>query len=126
MPTTLATGTVLASVSVPAGGTKAAPVAAGVGQVVDLGLHYGGDYFVRFTNGATGPTAAAAATLYGSYDGNDWFEVTTVFGDLVSAGPPSGYVVPIDLPVRYVRGDGWGNTGQAVTITIIVSRVTAL
>jgi hypothetical protein len=116
----------LAATAVPAGGTKLAPNAAGVGATVDLGGHYGAIAIAKFTNGSTGPTLAAGATIYGSHDGVKWFEINTVWGDLVSSGAPQSQPVPVDAPIRYVRADAWGNTGQAVTVEIWVLYTTAI
>lgn len=105
---------VLASVSVPAGGTKASPQAAGIGAAIDCRVHYGGELTFKLTNGASAPTVAPALTFQASPDGAAWFDYYTVGGDVAANSIVSGSL-QLDRGVMYVRAIVYGNATNAVT-----------
>lgn len=126
MAATKSVSTILASVSVPAGGTKVAPNAAGVGFTANISTDYEGELLWKLTNGATPPTIAATITIYVSPDnGANWFEYYSIIGDAIANSVNSG-AIRIDAANMYVKADVYGNTVQAVTAQILVERLTAI
>lgn len=116
--------TVLASVSVPTGGTKAAPNAAGVGATVDCRAYYGGELTYKITNG-TAPGVALSLTFQVSHDGANWSDYYTVAGDTTASSINSGSI-QLDRGVMYLRAIAYGNTTNAVTVEAYLQAVTAL
>lgn len=105
---------VLASVSVPAGGTKTSPQAAGVGPAIDLRNYAGGDLGYSLTNGASAPGAAPTLSIQDSPDGTKWYDYQIVGGDTVASSFSSG-TISIDRKIMYVRVVVYGHTTNAVT-----------
>lgn len=105
---------VLASVSVPAGGTKASPQAAGTGAAVDCRTYYGGELTFKLTNGASAPTVPPALTFQASPDGTAWYDYYTVGGDTVANSVTSGSIA-LDRGVMYARAIVYANATNAVT-----------
>lgn len=125
MALTKAAVTVLASVSVPAGGTKASPNAAGIGAAVDTRAYYGGELTYKITNGASAPGVALSLTFQASHDGSNWYDYFTVAGDTTANSINSGSI-QLDRGVMYVRPIAYGNTTNAVTVESYLQAVTAL
>lgn len=117
--------TVLASVSVPAGGTKASPQAAGTGAAVDCRSYYGGELTCKLTNGASAPAVAPSLTFQTSPDGTAWFDYWTVAGDTV-ANSINSNSIPLDRGVMYARVIVYGNTTNSVTAEAGLQAITAV
>jgi hypothetical protein len=117
--------TVLASVSVPAGGTKVSPNAAGIGAAIDCRTYYGGELAYKITNGSSAPGAAMVVTFQASHDGTAWFDYYTASGDIVASGIYSGSIL-LDRGVMYARIIAYANTTNAVTVEAHLQAVTAL
>jgi hypothetical protein len=126
MPATKAENVILAAVSVAAGGTQAAPVAAGVGATVDTSTDYDMVVSYKFTNGAAGPGVQISITVYGSNDGTRWYEIYSISSKTIAAnGVDSG---SIQCPRSYskIRADVWGNSVQPVTAEVYLQRMTGV
>lgn len=111
-------------------------VAAGTPQraAVDLRTKHGGVLTVKLTNGATGPTAQAVATLMIAHDagtlpatgaaGAVWktLQVLGGGGTTANAVTELAYIVP--QGVMHLQVEIAGNTGQAVTGEAYLSELT--
>jgi hypothetical protein len=116
---------VLASVSVPAGGTKASPQAAGTGAAVDCRAHYGGELTYKLTNTSSAPTVAPSVTFQASPDGTNWFDYYTAGGDTTASSVNTGSI-QLDRGVMYVRVIVYGNATNAVTAEAGLQAITAI
>lgn len=125
MALTKAAVSVLASVSVPAGGTKASPNAAGIGAAVNCTTYYGGELTYKITNGASPPVAAMSLTFQASHDGSNWYDYYTVAGDTV-ANSINSNSIQLDRGVMYLRVIAYANTTNAVMVEANLQAVTAL
>lgn len=125
MPITKSAVAVLASAPIAPGGTKAAPVAAGIGSSIDCRAHYGGELTWKITNGASAPGVAASLTFQVSHDGSIWYDYYTVGGDTVASSINSGSIL-LDRGVMYLRAIAYGNTTNAVTVEANLQAVTGL
>ena len=87
---------------------------------------YGGELYIKLTNGATGPTVAAQAQIWCSPDNSNWYKFggaiqgTTTSSDVVS------WSVQIPRGVEYVKVVSGSNTAQDVTIRVEGTEVTAV
>jgi hypothetical protein len=114
---------VLASQSVAAGSTKAAPAV--TGAAVDCRANYGGELTWKITNGASAPGASGIITFQASHDGTNWFDYHTVGGDTVASSVNSGSAL-LDRGVMYLRAIAYGNTTNPVTVEAQLQAVTGL
>jgi len=112
---------VLAEVSVPAGGTKAAPAAGGASLATSTttlgrsGLNW------RIKNGASAPGAPGIMIIQ-AYDGAKWFDYQPVAGDTVANSEYSGSIV-LEAYVQGVRCICYGHTTNPVTFELTISAV---
>lgn len=113
---------VLASQSVAAGSTKAAPNV--TGSAIDCRTYYGGELTWKVTN-ATAPGVAGAITFQASHDGTNWYDYYTAGGDTVASSVNSGSIL-LDRGVMYLRAIAYGNTTNAVTVEANLQAVTGL
>lgn len=125
MAITKAAVTVLASVPVPAGGTKASPNAAGIGAAVDCRSNYGGQLTWKITNGSSAPGVALSITFQISADGANWVDYHTVAGNTAANGVESNSLT-LERGVMYARVIAYGNTTNAVTAEAGLQAVTAV
>lgn len=113
----------LASASVAAGTTKAAPVAGGA---IDCNNYYGGELTYKITNGANAPTAPCAVTFQISHNGlGDWYDYQTAGGDTIANSVNSGSIL-LESGVMFVRAIAYGNTLNAVTVEAHLQAKTAV
>ena len=117
--------TVLASVSVPAGGTKNSPQAAGIGATIDCRSYYGGELTYKITNGASAPGVAMSVTFQASHDGTAWYDYYTAAGDTTASSINSNSVL-LDRGVMYLRVIAYANTTNAVTVESVLQAITAV
>lgn len=125
MPITKSAVAVLASAPIAPGGTKAAPVAAGIGSSIDCRAHYGGELTWKITNGSSAPGVAGAITFQVSHDGSNWYDYYTAGGDTVASSVNSNSIA-LDRGVMYLRAITYGNTTNAVTVEANLQAVTGL
>jgi hypothetical protein len=109
---------IAAATSNSAGGTT-------TGTAIDLTTKYGGVLTVRITNGATGPTVAASATVLVSYD-NSAFRTYAQVTHNSSNNAVGDWAWDIPPGVMYLRVDVSGNTAQAVTCEAILQELTTI
>lgn len=87
---------------------------------------YGSVLYIKFTNGATGPTVAASAQIWFSPDNSNWYQ----FGGRISGNTTNNGVeswsIEVPIGVEYVKVVSGSNTGQNVTIRVEGSEVTAV
>ncbi|MCK5217869.1 MAG: hypothetical protein KAJ93_08770 [Methanosarcinales archaeon] len=87
---------------------------------------YGGELYIKITNGATGPTIAAEAQIWASPDNSNWYEFggpvvgTTGNSEIVS------HAINIPVGIEHVKVVSGSNTGQNVTIRVEGSEITAI
>ena len=87
---------------------------------------YGGELYIKITNGGTGPTIAAEVQVEVSPDNSNWYKLP---GPLISSlgnGIVSSWPVPINAATKYVKTVSGSNTGQDVVIRVEGSEITAL
>jgi hypothetical protein len=132
MASTKASVTILAAVSVAAGGTKGAPATGGTGSWVAINTGYGGSLGYSILNGASAPGVAGTITIQMSPDNGttvfDWYSIsgdTNIYNSSTLLGLTTG---ALDLPKgpMYVRAICYGNTTNAVTFALNLQHVTAL
>lgn len=123
MPLTKTTVPVLPQVSVPVGGTKAAPNVAGQSPAVQTGTYGRSGLNYRILNGASAPGAPGVMTIQ-TWDGSKWFDYQTVAGDTVPNSETSG-TIPIDAFVQGVRVRCYGHTTNQVDFEATLSAVAA-
>lgn len=112
---------------------SAVTVAAGTPQnSAAQAIGYGCSIVGSITNGGTGPTVAASATLQVSADGTTWYSTNQV----QTAGVAASTTYPFEFDIG-VGGNGPGdwanarvqvgsNTGQSVTANAVASHTSAL
>ena len=72
--------------------------------------------FVKLTNGATAPTAAAQAQVMGSRDGTNYYNYGgPLVGNTDNNGSES-QIITVPGGVEYIKVVSGGNTGQEVTV----------
>lgn len=87
---------------------------------------YGGELYIKLTNGGTGPTIAAEAQVWASPDNSNYYEFggpivgTTGNSEIVS------FAINIPAGIEYVKVVSGSNTGQDVTIRVEGSEITAI
>lgn len=87
---------------------------------------YGAALHVKITNGATGPTVAAKATVQVSPDNSEWYDFCVLQGGTANNGVYSWGGIDIPIGVEYLRILAGSNTAQDVVIDADISEVTAL
>ena len=123
MALTKAAVTILASVAVAAGSTKASP--GQTGTSVNCTAYHGGEIGWKATNGSSAPAAPVSITLQVSHDGTAWYDYYTITGDTAASGVTSGAVL-LDRGVMYLRAIAYGNTTNPVTVELYLQAVTAV
>lgn len=115
---------VLPSTSVAAGSTKASPGATSV-TPINMTTYYGGTLSYSITNGGT-LTTAGSITFQMSGDGtNNWRDIGTYGGDLVSGSNYTG-ILAVPRDAAYIRAIAYGNVGASVTFAAELHATTAL
>jgi hypothetical protein len=114
--------TILVSISVPAGSSKASPGASGA---LDARSYYGGALTYKLTNNASAPGVAPIITFQSSPDNTNWFDYYTVGGDTVASSINSG-TLTLDRGVMYIRVIVYGNTTNAITAEAGLQAITAV
>ena len=110
---------ILASVSVAPGGSKAVPVAAGVGTWIDVRGQNGGQLAYSVKNGSSAPGVQGQFTFQVG-DGSDTSTVTNITdlwtggGDTVANSENTG-LIELPATASFVRMLAYGNTTNNVT-----------
>jgi hypothetical protein len=106
--------------------TLTAGAADNTSSVWTLDDGFGGELYIKITNGGTGPTVAAEFQIWFSPDNSNWYE----YGGPTTAGTEnsevSSWSMQIPIGVEYVKVVSGSNTGQDVTIRVEGREVTAL
>jgi len=87
---------------------------------------YGGELYIKITNGATGPTIAAVAQVWASPDNSNWYKFGGALGSTLGNGIITSWSIPIPIGVEYLKVISGSNTGQDVVIRVEGSEVTAI
>ena len=87
---------------------------------------YGAALHVKITNGGTGPTIAAKATVQVAADNAEWYEFCVLQAGVVLGTVYSWGGIDVPIGVEYLRILAGSNTGQDVVIDADLSEVTAL
>jgi hypothetical protein len=119
MPATKALSTIIAAA------TSNAAAGTTTGTAVNLTTAYGGTITGLLTNGATGPTVQATATVQISGDNVNWKTFYLIGGD-VTISLVTAYSCDIPPGVMYARVVVTGNTGQPVTCEAFMQAITAI
>lgn len=82
---------------------------------------------IRITNGATGPTIAAQVSVQLSEvdTAADFMELTAVDGGTTNS-EVSEFVIDIPPSAEYLRFVSGSNTGQDVTLRVVIEKITAI
>lgn len=110
----------LASTSNAAAGTTS-------GSWTDVSGAYEGTVYIKVTNGATGPTIGLTAKVQRADDGSgtNTYDFAAITHDSANSAVAS-YAVRLPEGAQFIRVQGTGNTGQAVTLEARLDKTTAL
>jgi hypothetical protein len=114
---------VLASVTVTAGSTKAAPGT--TSSTVNTSTYYGAQLMWKITNGVSAPGTPLSLTFQVSPDGTTWYDYYTATGDVVASSINSGSL-KLDRDVMNLRAIAYGNTTNGVTVQSDLTATTSL
>lgn len=87
---------------------------------------YGGELYIKITNGATGPTIAAQAQIWASPDNSNYYKLGGVLISTLGNSIVTSWSIPIPIGIEYIKVVSGSNTGQNVTIRVEGSEVTAI
>lgn len=109
---------ILAAVSVPVGGTKSTPNAAGVGPWIDVTAVNGGALGGRIRNTGGALSTQGQMTFQWAPDPTNQptkvYELWSFGGDL-AAGADVSATIRLDKEIKYVRAICYGNVGGSAT-----------
>jgi hypothetical protein len=120
MAMTIAEATIIASTSIPANGTEAAPVTAGNGATVGPFADYGNSFAFRVSNGASAPGSPLTVVFYG-VSGSRLYEIDRYTHDTTASSVVSG-AVPCPPGFGTFTAKAFGNTSQLVTAEVYLER----
>jgi hypothetical protein len=117
-----------------AAGTSNSAAGTTHGTPLDLRTKQGGMLTLKLTNGGTGPTVQATASVLIAHNdgstpsadvaGATWKTLTTIGGG-TTASAVTEAAIPIDPGVMHLHVAVSGNTGQAVTCEALFSEITS-
>ncbi|MCK5611826.1 hypothetical protein KAR91_58695 [Candidatus Pacearchaeota archaeon] len=87
---------------------------------------YGGELYIKITNGGTGPTIAAQVLVQTSPDNSNWYNLTGPIESLLGNSIVSMWTIPIAAAAQHIKVISGSNTGQDVVIRVEGSEITAL
>ena len=87
---------------------------------------YGGELYIKITNGATGPTIAAQAQIWASPDNSNYYKIGGILISTLGNAIVTSWSIPIPIGIEYIKIISGSNTGQDVTIRVEGSEVTAI
>jgi hypothetical protein len=87
---------------------------------------YGGELYIKITNGGTGPTIAAEAQIWVSPDNSNWYEFGGAIVGTTGNSEVVSHAVNIPVGAEYAKVISGSNTGQDVTIRVEGTEVTAI
>jgi hypothetical protein len=87
---------------------------------------YGGELYIKITNGATGPTVAAQAQIWASPDNSNYYKIGGILISTLGNAIVTSWSIPIPIGIEYVKIISGSNTGQNVVIRVEGSEVTAI
>jgi len=87
---------------------------------------YGGELYIKITNGATGPTVAAQCQVWASPDNSNFYKFGGALVSTLGNSIVTSWSIPIPIGVEYIKIISGSNTGQNVTLRIEGSEVSAI
>lgn len=87
---------------------------------------YGGELYIKITNGATGPTIAAQAQIWASPDNSNYYKFGGILISTLGNSIVTSWSIPIPIGIEYIKVVSGSNTGQDVVVRIEGSEVTAI
>jgi len=87
---------------------------------------YGGELYIKITNGATGPTIAAQAQIWASPDNSNYYKIGGILISTLGNAIVTSWSIPIPIGIEYIKVISGSNTGQDVVIRCEGSEVTAI
>ena len=104
---------------------------AGAGDTPSSSLNltdgYGGNYHIKLTNGATGPTIPAQVQIQTSPDDSFWTNYgPPLIGSVANSAVVSWSDLTIEPGVRFARLVAGSNTTQNVTVAAVFTEITGL
>ena len=93
-------------------------------SVWDLQDGYGGILNVKITNGATGPTVAAAIQVNISQDNSNFYKFGGQYPSTLGNNVVTSWSIYIPAGIKWVKVTSGSNTGQNVTIRVEGSEIT--
>ena len=87
---------------------------------------YGGQLYIKVTNGATGPTVAAQAQVWASSDNSNYYKFGGALVATLGNNVVSSWSIPIPIGAEYIKIISGSNTVQDVVIRVEGSEVTAI
>lgn len=87
---------------------------------------YGGQLYIKITNGATGPTVAAQAQIWASPDNSNYYKFGGALIAALGNAIVTSWSITVPIGVEYLKVISGSNTGQDVVIRIEGSEVTGV
>ena len=87
---------------------------------------YGGELYVKVTNGATGPTVAAVVQIWASADNSNWYKFGGALGSTLGNTIVSSWSISIPIGVEYIKVISGSNTVQDVVVRVEGTEITAI
>lgn len=79
---------------------------------------YGGEIFLKVTNGATGPTLPAQCQIWVSPDNSNWYKFGNALLATLGNNVVTPWSFPIPMSVKYLKVISGSNTDQDVTLRV--------
>jgi hypothetical protein len=87
---------------------------------------YGGELFIKVTNGATGPTVSAQAQVWVSPDNSNYYKFGGALISTLGNSIVTSWALLIPIGIKHLKVISGSNTGQDVTIRIEGTEVTSI
>jgi hypothetical protein len=87
-------------------------------DIFDIQDGYQAGIGIKITNGATGPTVAAVAQVWWSFDNSNWYKLGGAFQSSLGNNVVSSWPVPLPMFAKYAKVVAGSNTGQNVTLRV--------
>lgn len=87
---------------------------------------YGGELYLKITNGATGPTVAAQCQVWASPDNSNYYKLGGALISTLGNNVVTSWSIQVPIGIAYLKVTSGSNTGQNVTLRTEGTQVTAI